>query len=115
MTTKYSVEGLATAIAIAIEKEMKEIMLALFTQLNFTLYSDFLIEVKNKEYNEHKKAFKSAYQTYKYLELIIDKLENSDTIRKILSLIDEEMFEMHILYSGTVNKLEEDLTDASGN
>ncbi|AMX83611.1 hypothetical protein GS3922_07990 [Geobacillus subterraneus] len=92
------------AAEIAEEKEVKEIFLAVYTQLNFTFYLDFLKELKNKEYSNHIKAFKKSYQIYKYLDLIINKLENKENIEQILKLIKDDIVEMNELYLGTIFK-----------
>ncbi|AXN41036.1 hypothetical protein [Peribacillus butanolivorans] len=91
---------------IAEEKEVKEILLAVHTQINFTFYLDFLKELKNKKYSNHIKAFKKSYQIYKYLDLIINKLENKDNIEKILILIKEDIAEMKEFYAGSDDETE---------
>ncbi|PGU90099.1 hypothetical protein COD71_23550 [Bacillus cereus] len=82
------------------EDEMKEILLSVYTQLNFTFYEDFLKELKKKSYGNHVKAFKLSFQIYKYLDLIINKLDNKDNVEKILKLIKKDLAHLKYLYFG---------------
>ncbi|MDO6657846.1 hypothetical protein [Anaerobacillus sp. 1_MG-2023] len=107
MMRQNSISDLANDLAE--EKEVKEILRAVHTQMNFTFYSDFLKELKNKEYSNHIKAFKKSHQVYKYLELIITNLENKENIEKILVLIKDDIIEMKELYgNSSSNETEED-------
>jgi hypothetical protein len=104
MMIQYSLPELAKDIAE--EKGFKEIFLSVHTQMDFTFYSDFLKELKNKEYSNQIKAFKKSHQIYKYLDLIVNNLESPDNIEKILRLIKNDIVEMKNFYLGVEVGLE---------
>ena len=94
---KDSLSQLATEIVE--EQELKEILLVLYTQLNFTFYIEYLKELKSEEYANCIKAFKFAYQIYNYLGLVINKLDNKENIETILRLIKEKMDKINEFYN----------------
>ncbi|WP_173916905.1 hypothetical protein [Halobacillus sp. Marseille-Q1614] len=94
------------AIDIAEGQEVKEIFLTIYTQVDFTFYSDFLNELRTQKFNNDIKAFKKSFQIYKYLKIIVFEIEDKENIEKILELIKGELITMKELYRGTLTKPE---------
>lgn len=75
-------------------KQVKELFLTVYTQLDFTFYTNFLKELSSKEYDDDLKAFKYTYRIYKYIDLICNKMEDKDNIETVLLLIKDDMYDI---------------------
>ncbi|TYS62000.1 hypothetical protein FZD47_18095 [Bacillus infantis] len=82
------------------EKQVKEIFLTVYTQLDFTFYSDYLKGLSSKEYNDELRAFKYSYRIYKYIDLICSKIEDKENIKIILELIKDDMYDIKQIVGG---------------
>lgn len=96
LMVESSIEELATDIKES--KEVKEILLVIFTQLNFSFYEDFIKEINQKEFEDSKKAAHICYQIYKYLDVVINKLDDVENIATILRLIKSDTSELKDIY-----------------
>ena len=87
-----SIEDLAKQIHTT--KEVKELILVIFTQLNFSYYDSLVKEINKTEFNNCKEAAHLSHQIYKYLDVIINKLDDEDNIATILRLIKNDILEL---------------------
>lgn len=113
--SKMMEEGSLSELAkeIVEVKEVKEIFLTVYTQLDFTFYSNFQKEINSQDYFEEIKVFKFSYQIYKYIDLITNKLEDKENIETILELIKDDMYDIKEVYNTNVKAFQKELNDDS--
>ncbi|PFC51170.1 hypothetical protein CN282_12345 [Bacillus thuringiensis] len=79
------------------EKEIKEMLLVIYTQLNFTFYVNHLSELKIERYGNSIKVFKLTYQVYKYIDLIINKLDSKQNVKVLLGQMKRDIIKIKSL------------------
>ncbi|WHZ04955.1 hypothetical protein QNH48_10175 [Neobacillus sp. YX16] len=79
------------------QKEIKEMLLVLFTQLNFTFYINHLSELKLERYENSIKVFKLTYQVYKYLDIVINKLDSPKNVKALLGQMKRDIIKIKSL------------------
>lgn len=79
------------------EKEIKEMLLVIYTQLNFTFYVNHLSELKMERYGNSIKVFKLTYQVYKYIDLIVNKLDSKQNVKVLLGQMKRDIIKIKSL------------------
>ncbi|KXO03077.1 hypothetical protein AYK81_28720 [Bacillus thuringiensis] len=82
---------------IVAEKEVKEILLVMYTQLNFTFYLNNLNEVRIDKYENSIRVFQLSYQIYKYLEIIIKELDDKGNVKTLLAQMKRDIVKIKSL------------------
>ncbi|XKK34402.1 BhlA/UviB family holin-like peptide [Bacillus sp. A17A.1] len=79
------------------EKEVKEMLLVIYTQLNFTFYINHLSELKMERYGNSIRVFKLTYQVYKYIDLIVNKLNSKQNVKVLLGQMKRDIIKIKSL------------------
>ncbi|PHG30407.1 hypothetical protein COI60_24870 [Bacillus toyonensis] len=82
---------------IVAEKEVKEILLVMYTQLNFTFYLNNLNEIRIDKYENSIRVFQLSYQIYKYLEIIIKELDDKGNVKALLAQMKRDIVKIKSL------------------
>ncbi|MGF2768585.1 hypothetical protein [Bacillus cereus] len=92
---ELGIQGLAKGVAEG--NEVKEMLLVSQTRLNFTFYTDYLDELERYKYQDAIRAFKASYEVYKYLDVIINRVDNPKNIEAILRIIKRNITDIRDL------------------
>ncbi|MBK4744681.1 BhlA/UviB family holin-like peptide [Bacillus cereus] len=79
------------------EKEVTEMLLVIYTQLNFTFYINHLSELKMERYGNSIRVFKLTYQVYKYIDLIVNKLNSKQNVKVLLGQMKRDIIKIKSL------------------